>query len=160
MNVGLLKGFTVKIYTLFLALILGVFIVNIQAASAVKYTTRDKPSQKKSAPIAGQRNKPKDVKKAPKCTARDIQHIKRFDVTARKKKQEFDDLMENKDTITTQKQAAKFSKEYKKISGFYQSDEFKAMRVVYTRCGKAVPVSKTNQLFWIYGSEDKEISIF
>lgn len=149
-----------KIYTCFLALIMCAFFANMQFASAVKYTTRDKPSQKKSAPIAGQKNKPKEVHKTKECSDQDRQDIKRFNVTAKKKMQEFDEFMAAKDTVKTPKQATKFSKTYKEFTEFYQSDVFKALSVVYTRCGKKIPVSQTDQLFWIYGSENKKLDMF
>lgn len=149
-----------KNISLSLFLMISVFMLEPSFVLAQKYTTKDSGAREKiDAPIAGQANKKKGEASAMKCNQNDMAAIKRFDVTARKKKNDLEELYAGKGEVRTPDDATKFSKEHDKIMEFYRSEEFELMKEVYKMCGQEMPMMKTEQPFWIYGSENKSMNV-
>ncbi len=151
----------VKKYTR--AFIMSAVIISfgIPVAGAVKYTTRDKPTSKKEKSLVnGDKETQKTAEEKKVCSSSDKNAIKRFHAITKRKKRDFEELMETKDQVKTPDHAKEFSKAHKKITEFYKTEKFAEMKETYARCDMEIPVTKVDQLFWIYGSENKKNSVF
>ena len=131
------KMYKYLLQTLLFSIFLGAFFPN--TVLAIDYTTKNSQN---------------------KCTNQDLREIKRFDIKARKKVKKFEEIKATDAQIRTYKDALKFGKAMAKIRKFFESDKYKAMKIIYKKCGEEIPSPKNKPLFWIPDGDQKEVPTF
>ncbi len=147
-----------KFYSRFVLCVLGLAFVMTPLSSpvyAVDYTARsgsddsgknkgkDKPSKKVRPDNDGNPLNLKD------CSRADLMKIKAFNRRAEDKKEEFEELIAGRDSVTTPDDAKEFTKELEKLQSFYNSDKFAEIEDMYDRCDQVVPMPQEELPFWM-----------
>ena len=118
-------------------------------ASAVRYTTRDSGSSKEAeTPTKDTDTKPQEKKKKVSCNGDYLSAIKSFNPKAVEKRDEFEKLIDGKDSVKTPKQAKQFTKELERLQAFYHSEEFELMEQIYAKCGMDIPRPKAQMPYF------------
>ncbi|MGH1456590.1 MAG: hypothetical protein ACRBDI_07405 [Alphaproteobacteria bacterium] len=128
-----------------------------QDSYAVDYTARPSGSSKKESPKetsdkSSNTAKPQKDKNPPNmkdCSRSDLMEIKAFNRYAADKKEEFEELIGDRDSVKTPDDAEEFTKELEKLQAFYNSDKFAAKEDVYDRCGQVMPMPQEELPFWM-----------
>lgn len=139
---------SVKYYVLVTVLMLlsGVYV---SQSYAVQYTTRDPGATQNQQSRDGDKGKNSGKeKKTISCTEEHKRAIQSFENKAIKKKEEFEALLLEKESIVSAQDARKFTRKLEKLQRFYKSDEFKLMEQIYALCDEDLPRPKEKVPFF------------
>ncbi len=96
---------------------------------------------------------PQNYGEGEKCSPADIKAIKKFDVKATRKVNQYLKFLSKTDDRLTEEPSDKLEKFRK----YFYSDKYTAMKDIYKKCGKEIPWPMQPAPFWM--PEDKEVPL-